>query len=100
MYQKTLEVSKYILEENRTDILAKKCNIWIPRILPLKSYAPTFVRSILIEVYETYLVQLPSTTLHVIVKPLLSSLFPGIYDERSKFLPFQMPKLQKDCIIN
>ena len=100
MYQKTLEVSKYILEENRTDILAKKCNIWIPRILPLMSYAPTFVRSILIEIYETYLVQLPSTTLQVIIKSLLSSLFPGVDDESSEFLPFQMPKLQKDCIIN
>ena len=94
VHQKTLEVYKYIFEKIGIDTLAQECNIWIPGILPLMSYASMSVRSILIEVYETYLVQLPSTTLQVIIKPLLSSLFPGIDDESSEFLPLTLSLIE------
>lgn len=94
VHQKTLEVYKYIFEKIGIDTLAQETNIWIPGILPLMSYASMSVRSILIEVYETYLVQLPSTTLQVIIKPLLSSLFPGIDDESSEFLPLTLSLIE------
>ncbi|CCK71884.1 Dop1p KNAG_0I00930 [Huiozyma naganishii CBS 8797] len=86
VHNKTLEVYTYIFENIGLEALASECNIWIPGILPLMSYASMSVRSTLIEVYDTYLVQLPSQTLQVVVRPLLASLFPGVDDESSEFL--------------
>lgn len=94
VHQKTLEVYRYIFEKIGIETLAQETNIWIPGILPLMSYASMSVKSILIEVYETYLVQLPSATLQVIIKPLLSSLFPGIDDESSEFLPLTLSLIE------
>lgn len=94
VHQKTLEVYKYIFENIGLEALAQECNIWIPGILPLMSYASMSVRSTLIEVYDTFLVQLPSTTLQVIIRPLLASLFPGIDDESSEFLPLTLSLIE------
>lgn len=94
VHQKTLEVYKYIFENIGLDALAQECNIWIPGILPLMSYASMSVRSTLIEVYDTFLIQLPSTTLQVLIRPLLASLFPGIDDESSEFLPLTLSLIE------
>ena len=87
VHQKTLEVYTYIFENIGIETLASECNIWIPGILPLMSFASMSVKSHLIELYETYLVCLPSRTLKIVIRPLLASLFPGIDDESSEFLP-------------
>lgn len=94
VHQKTLEVFKYIFENIGLDALAQECNIWIPGILPLMTYASMSVRSTLIDLYDKYLVQLPSTTLKIIIKPLLNSLFPGIDDESSEFLPLTIKLIE------
>lgn len=94
VHQKTLEVYTFIFEKIGPDILASECNIWAPGILPLMSYASMSVKSHLIELYDNYLVQLPSSTLKLLIKPLLSSLFPGIDDESSEFQPLTMKLIE------
>lgn len=94
VHQKTLEVYTFIFEKIGPDILASECNIWVPGILPLMSYASMSVKSHLIELYDSYLVQLPSSTLKLLIKPLLSSLFPGIDDESSEFQPLTMKLIE------
>lgn len=90
VHQKTLEVYTYIFENIGVDMLAAECNIWVPGILPLMSYASMSVKSHIIDLYDTYLVQLPPSTLKMLIKPLLASLLPGIDDESSEFLPLTM----------
>ncbi|CAB4255687.1 similar to Saccharomyces cerevisiae YDR141C DOP1 Golgi-localized, leucine-zipper domain containing protein [Maudiozyma barnettii] len=87
VHQKTLEVYTYIFENIGIEMLAAEANIWIPGILPLMSFASMSVKSHLIDLYDTYLVQLPAPTLRMLVKPLIASLLPGIDDESSEFLP-------------
>lgn len=94
VHQKTLEVYTFIFEKIGPEILASECNIWVPGILPLMSYASMSVKSHLIELYDSYLVQLPSSTLKLLVKPLLASLFPGIDDESSEFQPLTMKLIE------
>ncbi|CAR27759.1 hypothetical protein ZYGR_0N02450 [Zygosaccharomyces rouxii] len=90
VHQKTLDVYTFIFEKIGQDNLAAECNIWIPGILPLMTYASMSVKSHLVEVYDNYLVQLPSSTLKLLAKPLLASLLPGIDDESSEFQPVTM----------
>ncbi|EDO18228.1 hypothetical protein Kpol_543p58 [Vanderwaltozyma polyspora DSM 70294] len=87
VHQKTLEVYTYIFEKIGQESLATECNIWIRGILPLMAYATMSVKLPLIELYEKYLINLPSSTLKLIVKPLIASLLPGIDDESSEFQP-------------
>ncbi|QLQ82380.1 hypothetical protein HG537_0H01420 [Torulaspora globosa] len=94
VHQKTLEVYTFIFEKIGRETLAAECNIWIPGILPLMSYASMSVKSHLIDLYDNYLVQLPSSTLKLLVRPLLASLLPGIDDESSEFLPLTMRLLE------
>ncbi|KAL3233091.1 Protein dopey [Nakaseomyces bracarensis] len=86
VHLKALEVYTYIFENIGQVTLANEVNIWIPGILPLMAYASMSVRSQVIELYETYILQLRSNTLKVIIKPLIASMFPGIEDESSEFL--------------
>ncbi|AQZ12142.1 DOP1 (YDR141C) [Zygosaccharomyces parabailii] len=90
VHQKTLEVYTFIFEKIGQDALAAECNIWVPGILPLMSYASMSVKTHLIEVYDNYLIQLPSSTLKLLAYPMLASLFPGIDDESSEFQPVTM----------
>lgn len=84
VHLKALEVYSYIFEKIGPETLGKEVNIWIGGILPLMSYASISVKHPLIDLYEKYIVSLPSATLKIIVKPLLASLFPGIDDESSE----------------
>lgn len=86
VHLKTLEVYTYIFENIGIEALAHECNIWIPGILPLMTYASMSVRSRVIELYDNYILTLPSEILKVIIRPLLSSLFPGLEDESSEYL--------------
>ncbi|CCC68438.1 hypothetical protein NCAS_0B03540 [Naumovozyma castellii] len=90
VHQKTLEVYTFIFENIGRETLSAESNIWVPGILPLMSYASMTVKSHLIELYEKYLVVLPSDTLKLLIRPLLASLFPGIDDESNEFLPLTM----------
>ncbi|CCH58185.1 hypothetical protein TBLA_0A03870 [Henningerozyma blattae CBS 6284] len=90
VHQKTLEVYTFIFTKIGQDTLAKECNIWVPGILPLMSYASMSVKSHLIELYDSHLVQLPKETLTLLIRPLLASLLPGIDDESSEFQPLTM----------
>ncbi|CCF56865.1 hypothetical protein KAFR_0B05690 [Kazachstania africana CBS 2517] len=94
VHQKTLEVYTYIFQNIGIETLAAECNIWIPGILPLMSYASMSVKSRLIELYDTYLVQVPSETLKMLVRPLLASLLPGIDDESSEFLSLNLKLIE------
>lgn len=94
VHQKTLEVYTYIFENIGIEILAVESNIWIPGILPLMSFASMSVKSYLIDLYDTYLVQLPSLTLKMLIRPLLASLLPGIDDESSEFLPLTLKLIE------
>lgn len=90
VHQKTLEVYTFIFEKIGLESLAAECNIWIPGILPLMSYASMSVKSHLIDLYENYLLQLPSSTLKLLIRPLLASILPGIDDESSEFQPLTL----------
>lgn len=94
VHQKTLEVYTFIFEKIGRETLAAECNIWIPGILPLMSYASMSVKSHLIDLYDNYLLQLPSATLKLLVRPLLASLLPGIDDESSEFQPLSIRLLE------
>lgn len=94
VHQKTLEVYTFIFEKIGQDILASECNIWIPGILPLMTYASMSVKSHLIDLYDNYLVQLPSSTLKLLVRPMLASLLPGIDDESSEFQPLSIKLIE------
>ncbi|SMN21092.1 similar to Saccharomyces cerevisiae YDR141C DOP1 Golgi-localized, leucine-zipper domain containing protein [Maudiozyma saulgeensis] len=94
VHQKTLEVYTYIFENIGIDMLATESNIWIPGILPLMSFASMSVKSYLIDLYDTYLVQLPAPTLRMLAKPLIASLLPGIDDESSEFLPLTLKLIE------
>ncbi|KOH00987.1 Dop1p [Saccharomyces eubayanus] len=94
VHQKTLEVYTYIFEHIGLETLAAECNIWIPGILPLMTYASMSVRSHLIELYDSYILQLPQTTLRLLIRPLISSLLPGIDDESSDFLPLTLKLIE------
>ncbi|CCE61244.1 hypothetical protein TPHA_0A01610 [Tetrapisispora phaffii CBS 4417] len=85
VHQKTLEVYMFIFKRIGVDTLAAEINIWIRGILSLMTHAALSVKIPLIEVYEKYLICLPSRTLKIIIKPLLSSLLPGIDDDSSEF---------------
>ncbi|SCV00115.1 LAME_0G07602g1_1 [Lachancea meyersii CBS 8951] len=87
VHLKTIEVYSIIFNKIGVDTLSKECNIWVPGILPLMSYASISVKGPLIELYEQYLVQLPPSTLRLILKPLLASLMPDIDDESSESQP-------------
>lgn len=95
VHQKTLEVYTYIFEKIGTASLAVEINIWLRGILPLMTYAAMSVKVPLMEVYEKFLIQLPSDTLKLIIKPLLSSLLPGIDDESSEFQPCTMKLIDR-----
>lgn len=94
VHQKTLEVYTFIFEKIGLDILASECNIWIPGILPLMTYASMSVKAPLIDLYDNYLVQLPSSTLKLLVRPMLASLLPGIDDESSEFQPLAIKLIE------
>ncbi|CAI4058271.1 Dop1p SKDI_04G3650 [Saccharomyces kudriavzevii IFO 1802] len=94
VHQKTLEVYTYIFEHIGLETLATECNIWIPGILPLMTYASMSVRSHLIELYDNYILQLPQTTLRLLTRPLISSLLPGIDDESSDYLPLTLKLIE------
>lgn len=85
VHQKTIEVYSFIFEKIGSETLGKEINIWIGGILPLMTYASISIKTSLIELYENYIVGLPSETLKILVKALLASLFPGIDDESSEF---------------
>lgn len=90
VHQKTLEVYGYIFDQIGEDELALQFNIWLPGILPLMSYASISLKPTLIELYENYILKLPSSTLRILAKSLLASLLPGIDDESSEFLKATM----------
>ena len=94
VHQKTLEVYTYIFEHIGLETLATECNIWIPGILPLMTYASMSVRSHLIELYDNYILLLPQTTLRLLIRPLISSLLPGIDDESNDFLPLTLKLIE------
>lgn len=94
VHQKTLEVYTFIFERIGEETLASECNIWAPGILPLMTYASMSVKSHLIELYDNYLIQLPSSTLKLLIRPLIASLFPGIDDESSEFQPLVMKLIE------
>lgn len=94
VHQKTLEVYTFIFEKIGHDTLAAECNIWIPGILPLMSYASMSVKSHLIDLYDNHLLQLSSSTLKLLIRPLLASLLPGIDDESSEFQPLTVRLLE------
>ncbi|CEP63217.1 Dop1p LALA0_S07e05094g [Lachancea lanzarotensis] len=87
VHLKTIEVYSIIFDKIGIDNLSKECNIWIPGLLPLMSYASMSVKGPLIELYENHVVQMPASTLRLILKPLLASLFPDIDDESSESQP-------------
>ncbi|CUS25138.1 LAQU0S28e00320g1_1 [Lachancea quebecensis] len=87
VHQKTIEVYNVIFSKIGIDALNKECNIWVPGILPLMSYASISVKGPLIDLYENYLLQLSPSTLRLLIKPLVASLFPGIDDDSSEFQP-------------
>ncbi|CCD26997.1 Dop1p NDAI_0J01050 [Naumovozyma dairenensis CBS 421] len=94
VHQKTLEVYTFIFENIGQETLSAECNIWIPGILPLMTYASMSVRSHVIELFANYIVCLPSLTLKLLVRPILASLFPAIDDESSEFLPLTMKLIE------
>lgn len=94
VHQKTLEVYTFIFEKIGQDILASECNIWIPGILPLMTYASMSVKSHLIDLFDNHLVQLPSSTLKLLIRPMLASLLPGIDDESSEFQPLSIKLIE------
>lgn len=94
VHQKTLEVYTFIFDKIGIETLGKECNIWVSGILPLMSYASISVKGHLIELYDKFLVQLPSPTLRILVKPLIASLLPGIDDESSEFQPLTMDLIE------
>ena len=85
VHSKTLEVYSIIFDKVGIETLSSQCNIWIPGILPLMTYATLSVKPQLIEVYEEYILKMNSATLKVLVKPILASLLPGIDEEGSEF---------------
>ncbi|CCE62243.1 hypothetical protein TPHA_0C00870 [Tetrapisispora phaffii CBS 4417] len=87
VHKKTLEVYTYIFSKIGIEALSAECNIWVPGILPLMTYASMSVKSQLIELYDTYLTQVNITALQIIIKPLLASLLTGIDDDSSEFQP-------------
>lgn len=90
VHQKTIEVYTFIFSKIGLETLANECNIWVPGILSLMTYASMSVKGPLIELYDNYLVQLPPSTLKLLIRPLLASLLPGIDDESSEFQPLTM----------
>lgn len=87
VHQKTIEVYNVIFSKIGIEALNKECNIWVPGILPLMSYASISVKGPLIDLYENYLLRISPSALRLLVKPLVASLFPGIDDDSSEFQP-------------
>ncbi|SCU86316.1 LANO_0C07558g1_1 [Lachancea nothofagi CBS 11611] len=87
VHLKTIEVYNIIFAKIGIEALNKECNIWVPGILPLMSYASISVKAPLIELYENYLIQLSPSALRLLIKPLLASLFPDVDDESSESQP-------------
>ncbi|KAL6945281.1 hypothetical protein ACO0QE_002731 [Hanseniaspora vineae] len=85
VHSKTLEVYSIIFDKIGIETLSNQCNIWIPGVLPLMTYATLSVKPQLIEVYEEYILKMNARTLKVLVKPILASLLPGIDEEGSEF---------------
>ncbi|KAH3682767.1 hypothetical protein WICPIJ_006226 [Wickerhamomyces pijperi] len=85
VHQKTLEIYNFIFTELGVLNLSKQANIWIPGILPIMQFAAISIKPTVIKIYKEYLLNMPSSTLKSIVKPLLSYLLLSIDDERSEF---------------
>ncbi|SCU90156.1 LADA_0F02212g1_1 [Lachancea dasiensis] len=94
VHLKTIEVYSFIFSKIGIDSLSRECNIWVPGILPLMSYASITVKGPLIELYEDYLNQLSPSALRLLIKPLLASLFPDIDDESSESQPATLNLLE------
>ncbi|KAK9453351.1 Dopey, N-terminal-domain-containing protein [Dipodascopsis uninucleata] len=84
VHQKALEVYGVVFGLLGRDELSRELHIWIPGILPLMSYASINVKPPLLNIFETYILPLPPTSLRPILRPLLLSLLPGIDDETSE----------------
>lgn len=84
VHRKSIEVYSTIFEILGPS-LASYVNIWLPGVFPLMTYASISVKPELIQLYETYLIKLPSPVLRTCIKPLLLSLLPAIDDTTSEF---------------
>ncbi|KAH3901961.1 related to Protein dopey [Saccharomycodes ludwigii] len=94
VHSKTLEVYTIIFSKIGLDTLNQQCNIWVPGILPLMNYASISIKPQLIDLYENYLLNLSSSTLEILAKPMIASLLPGIDDESSEFQPMILNLLE------
>lgn len=84
VHRKAIEVYATIFDI-LGDSLASYVNIWLPGVFPLMTYASISVKPELIDLYEKYLLKLPSPVLRTCIKPLLLSLLPAIDDTTSEF---------------
>lgn len=94
VHRKSIEVYSTIFEILGSS-LASYVNIWLPGVFPLMTYASISVKPELIELYEIFLLKLPSPVLRTCIKPLLLSLLPAIDDTTSEFFDTVLSLIDK-----
>lgn len=85
VHSKTLELYNFIFTELGIESLSSQVDLWVPGILPLMQFASISIKPMVIDLYKTRILTLPSDTLKTIVRPLLAYLIPSLDDERSEF---------------
>lgn len=85
VHLKALEVYQNIFDILGNKQLSGQCQLWIPGILPLMSYASINVKPAVIKMYRDYLSKIGKNYLRTIFKPILLSLFPALDDITSEF---------------
>lgn len=84
VHQKALSLYEAVFGVLSNETLAAQISIWLPGLLPLFSYCLIQVKPQLIKLYKHLIERLPSSSLKLVAKPLISSLLPGLDDENSE----------------
>lgn len=82
---KAIELYKTIFDTLGPEQMSQQCQIWLPGIFPLMSYASISVKPELIALYQKYLYNIDPSYLRAVFRPLLLSLLPALDDTTSEF---------------
>ncbi|KAH9819402.1 cellular morphogenesis regulator DopA like protein [Teratosphaeria destructans] len=84
VHQKSLEVYSYIFSTFSGECLASHLHEYLPGLASVLSFASLSVRPGLYDLFETYIVQIPTADLRSALKSLLLGLLPALEEETSE----------------
>lgn len=84
VHVKTLEVYSHVFSVLGSEELGRKTHVWVPGLLSIMSHASISVKPLIVNLFDSYILELPNDRLRILLKSLLLSFLPGIDDESSE----------------